>query len=178
MSQFAYRAALFGAALALLGGAALGQSSLPPFNVPLQPPPEDSVVGDVIIEAPKFVERNRMGVITQEMSLSVRVPYNDLDMHTPTGVAELDRRVSAAAAYVCIYGLLVLFAIPAVNPRSTSLFMDAARHGGLLGLLTYGVYNFTCMSIYSDYALDVALRDTLWVGVLFTLVTYATLKLV
>jgi len=35
------------------------------------------------------------------MSLSVRVPYNDLDMHTPTGVAELDRRVSAAAAYVC-----------------------------------------------------------------------------
>jgi hypothetical protein len=84
---------------------------------------------------------------------------------------------AAAAAYVCIYGLLVLFAIPAVNPRSTSLFMDAARHGGLLGLLTYGVYNFTCMSIYSDYALDVALRDTLWGGVLFTLVTYATLKL-
>ena len=86
------------------------------------------------------------------------------------------RAGAAAAAYVCIYGLLVLFAIPAVNARSTSLFTDAAFHGGMLGLLSYGVYNFTCMSIYSDYALDVALRDTLWGGVLFTLVTYLTLK--
>ena len=86
------------------------------------------------------------------------------------------RAGAAAAAYVCIYGLLVLFAIPAINPRSANLFTDAAWHGGLLGLLTYGVYNFTCMSIYSDYGLDVALRDTLWGGTLFTLVTYLTLR--
>ena len=31
----------------------------------------------------------------------MRVPYDDLDMRTPAGVAELDARVAKAAAYVC-----------------------------------------------------------------------------
>jgi UrcA family protein len=31
----------------------------------------------------------------------VRVPYNDLDMHTAAGVAELDQRIVKAANYVC-----------------------------------------------------------------------------
>ena len=81
---------------------------------------------------------------------------------------------AAAAAYVCIYALLVLFAIPSVKRKGN--LRDAAWHGGLLGLFTYGTYNFTSMSIYSEYPLDVALRDTLWGGVLFTLVTFVTLQ--
>ena len=33
--------------------------------------------------------------------MSVRVSYADLDMKSPDGVAELDRRVNVAANYVC-----------------------------------------------------------------------------
>ena len=94
------RSALVAAVLALTGGAALAQS-LEPSNLPLQPPPADSTVGEVSIEAPKIIERSRLGVVTLEATMSVRVPYGDLDLKTPQGSAELDRRVRVAANSVC-----------------------------------------------------------------------------
>jgi UrcA family protein len=104
MSQFAYRSVLAGAVLALIGSGALAQTRLPPARIPLAPPPADAVIGGVEgveITAPKIVERSRIGVVTSEVSMSVRVPYGDLDMRSPTGAAELDRRVAKAANYVC-----------------------------------------------------------------------------
>ena len=94
------RSALVAAVLALTGGAALAQS-LEPSNLPLLPPPADSTVGEVSIEAPKIIERSRLGVVTLEATMSVRVPYGDLDLKTPQGSAELDRRVRVAANSVC-----------------------------------------------------------------------------
>ncbi len=55
----------------------------------------------MVIEAPKFIERSRMGVVSQEVSMSVRVPFRDLDMRSAGGRAELDRRIKVAANYVC-----------------------------------------------------------------------------
>ena len=108
MFPSACRAALLAAAaLALTAGAAAAQGrtlpekDLPQSGLPLQPPPEGSTVGEVVIEAPKFVERSRMGVISAEVSMSVRVPYGDLDMRSAEGAAELDRRIQVAADYVC-----------------------------------------------------------------------------
>lgn len=80
---------------------ALAQRDPPQSGLPLQPPPAGLTVGEVVIEAPKVVERQRYGTIGQEVLMSVRVSYADLDMATPDGVAELDRRVSEAAKYVC-----------------------------------------------------------------------------
>lgn len=93
--------ALLAAALVLTAGAALAQPPPPTSGLPLQPPPADAVVGEVVIESPKVVERTRYGVVGQEILMSVRVSYADLDMKTPDGVAELDRRVNVAANYVC-----------------------------------------------------------------------------
>ncbi len=101
MAQSIYRRAALAAAIALTAGAALAQRPPPTSGLPLQAPPADAVVGEVVIEAPKIVERQRYGVIGQEVLMSVRVSYADLNMQSPDGVAELDRRVKVAANYVC-----------------------------------------------------------------------------
>ncbi len=101
MAQSIYSRAALAAAIALCATAALAQRAPPTSGLPLQPPPADAVVGEVVIEAPRVVERQRYGTIGQEISMSVRVPFGDLNMQSADGVAELDRRVSVAANYVC-----------------------------------------------------------------------------
>jgi UrcA family protein len=79
--------------LALIGGAALAQNATPPK--------EDSTIGGVTVTAPKVIEQNRDGVTSSVLTMSVHVPYGDLNLHTPEGVAELNARVQKAAEYVC-----------------------------------------------------------------------------
>ena len=83
----------------------------------------------------------------------------------------------AIISYVCLYALLVLFAVPMVldkvgGPKMSLLdkLFVSLRYGGLLGLLTYGIYNFTCLAILKKYPMKVAILDTLWGGMLFTIV--------
>lgn len=47
----------------------------------------------------------------------------------------------------------------------------------LLGALTYGVYDFTNLAIFNKFDKVFALLDTLWGGVLFTLVNRINLEL-
>lgn len=85
----------------------------------------------------------------------------------------------AALAYACIYALFVVFALPEVNKhikrglRAGLSFSDrlaiCARYAGLLGLLTYGIYDFTTKAVLSAYPWSVAFADTIWGGILFTL---------
>ena len=100
MSGYSRNGARAGAlAFALLcGGAAQAQELR---GQPMQPPPEGAAITGVTVSVPKVVERTRYGVTSAEVFMSVRVPYHDLDMASPTGVAELDRRVAAAGDYVC-----------------------------------------------------------------------------
>ncbi len=79
-------------------GAAQAQSR---DGQPMQPPPEGSVITGVTVTVPKVVERTRYGSTTSEVFMSVRVPYGDLDLGTPSGAAELDRKVGEAGEYVC-----------------------------------------------------------------------------
>jgi UrcA family protein len=101
MAQSIYSRAALAAVLVFSATAALAQRAPRTSGLPLQPPPADAVVGEVVIEAPKVVERQRYGTIGQEISMSVRVSYADLNMQSPDGVAELDRRIKVAANYVC-----------------------------------------------------------------------------
>lgn len=91
----------------------------------------------------------------------------------------LDAR-GALLAYVCIYALIVIFALPEVRARvraSTALvdrLAICARYAGLLGLLTYGIYDFTTKAVLTKYPWRAAFVDTAWGGVLFTLVALLT----
>jgi UrcA family protein len=103
MSQLSKRAA---AALAAVCLSAVAPAFAPAFaQVPLgadmKLPPPDSVLNGVEITAPKTISRERYGVVDQLVNMSVKVPYSDLDMRSPAGIAELDKRVKLAANYVC-----------------------------------------------------------------------------
>ena len=37
----------------------------------------------------------------------------------------------------------------------------------LLGFLTYGIFDFTNMAIFSNYDIFIAIQDTIWGGILF-----------
>lgn len=47
----------------------------------------------------------------------------------------------------------------------------------ILGFVVYGVYNTTNFATMNKYSLKVSIIDTLWGTVLFTLVSYITMKL-
>ncbi len=86
---------LFAAAsLTLCAGAAAAQSVAPEQ-------PTDAALSGVTVTAPRVVTQPLYGTSTKQMSLSVRVKFRDLDMSTPGGVAELDRRVAEATEYAC-----------------------------------------------------------------------------
>jgi UrcA family protein len=98
LARRARPAAVFGAiGLGLLcGGAALAQNEA---VGPALPTPSD--LSGVTVTAPRTIEQNRDGVTLQVVSMSVHVPYGDLDMHSAAGAAELDKRVTKAADYIC-----------------------------------------------------------------------------
>jgi UrcA family protein len=99
MTQFLRKGALAGvAAVGLLCAQAAYAAEAAPT---LLPPPDDAVISGVTVSVPRILERSKYGSLTKELELSVRVPYGDLDMRSPGGVAELDRRVAAAADYAC-----------------------------------------------------------------------------
>ena len=54
---------------------------------------------------------------------------------------------------------------------------QSATQAFLIGLCTYAVYDFTNYSILKDYDLSFAVADSIWGGVLFTLVRQVALKL-
>ncbi len=65
------------------------------------PPPGVSEVAPVEIIVPRRVTGSHIVTNASEWRMSVRVPYGDLDLQSPVGVAELNRRVDEAADYVC-----------------------------------------------------------------------------
>jgi uncharacterized membrane protein len=52
--------------------------------------------------------------------------------------------------------------------------MDALKWGFLWGIITYGIFDFTNLTIFEDYQLKTALIDTLWGGTLIALTVLIT----
>jgi uncharacterized membrane protein len=47
----------------------------------------------------------------------------------------------------------------------------------ILGIVLYGVYDFTNMAIFKNWNIGLAILDVLWGGILFTLLTYINLNI-
>ena len=77
---------------------------------------------------------------------------------------------AAIIAYILLGIGLVHFGIDLVdqnNPIKSSIL-----NGGLFGLLCYGIFDFTNMTIFNNYELSTAIIDTIWGGFLFSITTY------
>ena len=78
--------------------------------------------------------------------------------------------IAALVSYVLLGIGLVHFGINRVDPNNP--IMSSIVNGGLFGLLSYGIFDFTNLAIFSNYELSTAIIDTMWGGVLFSVATY------
>jgi uncharacterized membrane protein len=87
--------------------------------------------------------------------------------------------VGAVLSYICVIISLLLFSIPlasqSVEKRKWHPLLASFVYGGLLGLIVYGIFNFTNLAIFANYDLKIGLVDTLWGVLLYTLATFIAL---
>jgi uncharacterized membrane protein len=78
-------------------------------------------------------------------------------------------------SYTLLYIGIVFIAIPNATTGTGSKLYRSFRHGGLLGLVIYGVYNATNAAIFKNYDPIIGLIDTIWGIVVGTLVVYLSI---
>lgn len=69
---------------------------------------------------------------------------------------------SAVIAYILIILMIYKYVINLDN------YYDAF----LLGCFTYGIFDFTNLALFNKYDLKIAIQDTIWGGVLYTIILY------
>ena len=81
--------------------------------------------------------------------------------------------IGVFVAYIFVLFSLYFVAIPLADGlKINNLLYTAIMSGGYVGLSIYGIYNFTCFSLFENYPANVAILDTLWGGFLYTLIIY------
>ncbi len=88
--------------------------------------------------------------------------------------------IGAILAYLCVIITIIFYIIPIIkekNKKGVNLLYLSLIYGGGLGFLMYGIINTTNISIFKNYDLFVALKDTLWGTFLFTIIPYIYIKI-
>lgn len=65
-------------------------------------------------------------------------------------------------AIVIIYALFAFATLTFVVPLSQGSLVSAFFYGAALGVVIYGVYDFTCVAIFKDWPVMMAFVDWLW----------------
>ena len=83
------------------------------------------------------------------------------------------RYYSALIVYLALaLGILVLV-LPRIRTDKTSnMLMDSIIYGGIFGLVSYATFDFTLHFMFAGWDLGVSIMDTLWGGILCTLVAF------
>ena len=76
---------------------------------------------------------------------------------------------AALVVYVALVGVWYVFIYPEIKKKGLK---EALCKAFILGLCTYAIYDFTNMAILKDYRLDLAVIDSIWGGLLFSVSTY------
>jgi uncharacterized membrane protein len=78
------------------------------------------------------------------------------------------RMYSTIIVYILIFLMWIIFIY---NQKDKFTFKENIFRGFLLGLFTYGIYDFTNHAIFNDWSIDIVLMDTIWGGVLYSITT-------
>ena len=106
-------------------------------------------------------------VITQLMKPSWKKMIENIQM-TPFRI----KIYPIIIPYILMALALVGFVLP--NISEEHIARDSFIYGGGLGLIIYGIFDFTNYSLISKYDIKLSIIDTLWGCILFTLTTYIT----
>ena len=80
----------------------------------------------------------------------------------------------ALPVYILMVISVLVFVLPNINKEH--LLKDRIIYGGLMGLIIYGIFDFTNKVIFTKYDISLALLDISWGTFLFILVTYLSKK--
>ena len=84
---------------------------------------------------------------------------------------------SAMIVYIAMTLIIVIWIIPRVNQVTKSrgdLLMNSYKYGGLLGGLTFMVFNFTNNAMFTNWSLHTSVVDSLWGAFAMGTATYLT----
>lgn len=82
---------------------------------------------------------------------------------------------SAIVVYLAIATMIIVWVLPrveAVTKNKSDLMMNSFKYGGLLGGLSYAIFNFTNNAIFKNWTLETAIVDTLWGSFITGATTY------
>ena len=79
------------------------------------------------------------------------------------------RLYSACIVYLLIFIMWVVFIY---NERHRYTLKENILRGALLGLTTYGIYDFTNHAIFDQWNLKIVIMDTLWGAILYSSITF------
>ena len=65
-------------------------------------------------------------------------------------------------AIIIVYAAFAFATLTFVVPLSNGSLLNAFLYGAALGLVIYGVYDFTCLAIFKNWPLMMAFVDCLW----------------
>lgn len=85
---------------------------------------------------------------------------------------------SALMVYILMALAIIVWVLPKIKEdpdhSDMNILKNSFKWGGMIGLLVYGIYNFTNNSIFRHWDIEVVVIDTLWGGFLFSIVSYLT----
>lgn len=83
--------------------------------------------------------------------------------------------IYGSVAYLFLAIGITYFGTNNVDPEKP--LMSSIINGGLFGLVTYGIFDFTNLAIFENYDLTIAIMDTLWGGFVSAISTYLSYKI-
>ena len=84
---------------------------------------------------------------------------------------------SAFIVYIAMALIIVMWTVPKVKEvtkNRSDLFVNSYKYGGLLGALTFAIFDFTNNSIFTNWSLHTSIMDTMWGFFIMGTTTYLT----
>lgn len=70
------------------------------------------------------------------------------------------------------YSVIIAYILIIIMIYKFVIHLDNYRDAFLLGCLTYGIFDFTNLALFNKYDLYIAIQDTIWGGILYSVVFY------
>lgn len=81
------------------------------------------------------------------------------------------RYYSPFLVYIALALGITVLAVPNIRTSSwQTLILDALKWGGILGITAYATFDFTTHFMFDGWTFQIAVMDTIWGGILFSLV--------
>lgn len=100
--------------------------------------------------------------------------YQEMIASIQCGAAMEVRVAPAVVAYFLMCVGLVLIVLPRMEKGRDAgeRLWNALRHGGVFGVVLYGVYDATAAAVFKDWSFPLALADVAWGGAVYTAAAY------